>query len=268
MAVHQRRGDAEARQDRGDDLVARAEQRPRRHDVVAGIELAGERAPHRRHAAAHPVAGFRPFEQAQALLEHGDRRIAVAGIDEAVVLAGKAPLGGLGIGVDEARIEVERLGRLAVVRAVEPAAHQLGGLAPVLRLQVRVFVIGIFSISALHPGQTGRLPAADRAAPTLLVLVALEAFRDVVAVGEPGLRQRRRGGRRPRAGAADAEGPRRPSARRRLPPARTKSSLTCIVGYSCHETRTSRSTAGSPTNCHSGSVRTSTSQALGLSCSR
>ena len=63
--------------------------------MVAGLQLAGERAEHRRHAGGQRVAGLGTFEQPQPLLEHGDGRIAVAAIDIAVILAGKAALGGL-----------------------------------------------------------------------------------------------------------------------------------------------------------------------------
>jgi hypothetical protein len=48
----------------------------------------------------------------------------------------------------------------------------------------------------------------------------------------------------------------------------TNCGLTDIDGNTCHETRISRSTAGTPTNTHSGWLRTSISTAAGLFCSR
>ena len=130
LAVDKLGADAEARQDRGDDLVAGAEQRLRGDQLVAGLELAGERAEHRRHAGSNGIAGLRTLQKLKPLLEHGDGRIAVAAIDIAVILAGKAALGGLRLVIDEARIDEERFRRLAMRRAVEPAADQLGCLAP------------------------------------------------------------------------------------------------------------------------------------------
>ena len=76
------------------------------------------------------IAGLRTLQEPQPLLEHGDGRIAIAAIDIAVILAGEAPLGGLRLVIDEARIDEERFRRLAMRRAVEAAADQLGGLAP------------------------------------------------------------------------------------------------------------------------------------------
>jgi hypothetical protein len=70
--------------------------------VIAGLELAGERAEDRGHAGSERIAGFRPFQQPQPLLEHGDGRIAVPAIDIAVILAGEALLGGFRLVIDEA----------------------------------------------------------------------------------------------------------------------------------------------------------------------
>ena len=94
-AVDQRRGDAEARQELGDHIVAGAEQRARGDDMVAGLQVAEQRRRHRRHAARHGAARLRAFQQAHALLEHGDGRIGVARIDEARILALEARLGRL-----------------------------------------------------------------------------------------------------------------------------------------------------------------------------
>src|SRR5690606_28855179 len=59
----------------------------------------------------------------------GNGRIAVAGIDIAVVLAGKAGRRRLAVRIDEPRGQVECLGGFAEMRAVEAATHQLGGVA-------------------------------------------------------------------------------------------------------------------------------------------
>src|SRR3712207_8493706 len=52
---------------------------------------------------SHGSARLRAFEQAHALLEHRHRRVCVARIDEAGVLALEAGLGGLRVRVDEDR---------------------------------------------------------------------------------------------------------------------------------------------------------------------
>ena len=98
--------------------------------MIARLQLAGERAEDRGHAGGQRIAGLRPFEQRQALLEHGDGGIAVAAIDIAVILAREAALGGFGLVIDEARIEEEGFRGFAMRRAVKSAADELGGVAP------------------------------------------------------------------------------------------------------------------------------------------
>src|SRR5690606_28363404 len=61
------------------------------------------------------------------------------------------------------------------------------------------------AVSALDPGKARMLPSSDRATVPLGILVALEAFADVVAIGETRFRQCRRRGRRSGAGAANQE---------------------------------------------------------------
>src|SRR6202012_5980 len=60
--------------------------------------------------------------------------VGVARIDIARLVAGEARIGLFGSLVDEALGQVERLGRLAELRAVDAAADQLGRRFPVLRL--------------------------------------------------------------------------------------------------------------------------------------
>ena len=65
--------DAEARQAVLDDVAAGAEQRLRRDDVVAGLELAHQRGGDRRHAGRGRARGLGAFERRHALLEHRRR---------------------------------------------------------------------------------------------------------------------------------------------------------------------------------------------------
>ena len=125
-AVDQGRGDAVARQMVLDHIAAGAEQRLGGHDMVAGAKLAHERGGHRRHAGCGRTRGLSAFERAHARLEHGNRRITVARIDEARLLALEALLGARGIVVDVALGEVERLGILAELRAQNAGMHHLG----------------------------------------------------------------------------------------------------------------------------------------------
>ena len=64
IPVDQRRPDAEAWQDGCDDLVAGAEQRLGRDKVIAGLQLAGQRAEDRGHAGSQRVAGSPPLPAA------------------------------------------------------------------------------------------------------------------------------------------------------------------------------------------------------------
>ena len=131
-AVDERDLDAEARQQRLDDVEARAEQRARRDHVVAGPELAEHRAVHRRHAGRGGEGVLGAFQRRHPLLEHAHRRVAVAGVDELVGAGGdEARLGGRRVGVDEALRQEDRLGGLAVLAAAGAAVHHPRPRAPV-----------------------------------------------------------------------------------------------------------------------------------------
>ncbi len=79
--------DAVARQQVLDHVAAGAEQRLRRDHMVAGLQLAEEDRSHRRHAARRGARRLRAFEEAHALLEHRHRRVGVARVDEARLVA-------------------------------------------------------------------------------------------------------------------------------------------------------------------------------------
>ena len=70
--------------------------------MVAGAKQAHERGIDRRHAGGGGKTGLGAFEQGQAALEHGHRGVAVARIDEAVVLALEPGGRRLGAVIDEA----------------------------------------------------------------------------------------------------------------------------------------------------------------------
>ena len=108
--------------------------------MIADLELAGQRAEGRRHAGGHRITGFRPFQQAHPLFQHGDGRVAVAAIDIAFLFAGKAALGGFRIVVDIAGGEVDRFRGFAMGRTVQAAAHKFRGITPARGvLSFRVF---------------------------------------------------------------------------------------------------------------------------------
>ncbi len=142
-AVDQRRGDAEPRQQRADHVVAGAEERARGENVVAGLQVAKQRGADGGHAARDRKPRLRAFEQAHALLEHRDGRIGVARIDEARVLALEARLGRLGVGIDEALGQEQRLGGLGELRAHRAAMHQLGRGTVALLLRIVRFRRGL-----------------------------------------------------------------------------------------------------------------------------
>ena len=129
-----RRGDAETRQQLLDDVKTRAEQRPRRDDMVAGLELAHQRRGHRRHAAGGGARRLGALEQRHALLEHGDGRIGEARIDEARRVAFEARLGLRHRVVEIALGEEQRLRGLLELRTHRAAVHQTGGGAQRARI--------------------------------------------------------------------------------------------------------------------------------------
>ncbi len=91
-AVDEGRGDAETRQQLLDHIETRAEQGPRGDDVVARPELAHKRGGDGGHAARRRARGLRPLKQRHPPLEHRDRRIGEARVDEAGILALEARL--------------------------------------------------------------------------------------------------------------------------------------------------------------------------------
>ena len=130
-AIHQVDVDAVAGQQLGQDIVAGAEQGAGGNHVIAVLQLAQQGGKHRRHAGGGGEAGLRTIDLGQPLLEHGNRGIAVAGIDEALVVAEKAGLRLLGAVVDKAGVEVQRFRGLAMGRAVQPGPDGAGAGPPV-----------------------------------------------------------------------------------------------------------------------------------------
>ena len=79
--LHERRGDAEARQRVCQEIDGAAIERGRRHDVVAGIHQRRDAQVHRRHAARGADRADAVLQRRQPLLEHRGRRVRNAGID-------------------------------------------------------------------------------------------------------------------------------------------------------------------------------------------
>ena len=98
--------------------------------MVTCLQLAGQRTKCGRHAGGNRIAGFCPFQQAEAFFQHGNGRVAIAAINIAFFFIGEAPLGRFRIFIDIAGGEVDGFRGFAMRRAVKPAAHELGGLAP------------------------------------------------------------------------------------------------------------------------------------------
>ena len=136
-AVDQRRGDAVARQIILDDIAARAEQRLRRHHVVAGFELADERQRHGGHAGRGRARSFGAFERRHALFEHRDRRIGKARILEARLFVLEAALGLGGAIVDVAWVRNSASEVSPNWRAQRAGMHQTGLGAVTIRLWTR-----------------------------------------------------------------------------------------------------------------------------------
>ena len=130
-AVDERARNAEARTKLLHDIPARAEERLRRDDMIAGTEVAQQRGGNGSHAGCRGACCFRAFEQADALFEHGGRRVREARVDETRLLVLEARLGLLGRRIDVALCEVERLGGLAERRARRAAVDEDGLGLPV-----------------------------------------------------------------------------------------------------------------------------------------
>src|ERR1700760_1413706 len=102
-------------------------------------------------------------EPKRPLLEHAHGRIAVARIDEPGLLALEPRLGRLGAVIDEARGQIERLGRLAEFRAVETAAHQQG-----FRIEMSTHHVALST--STPPAEGGGRAASVCGAPDLLAM--------------------------------------------------------------------------------------------------
>ena len=125
-AVHERGGDAEARQQLGDDVAARAEQGAGRDHVVARPQLPHQRGGHGRHAAGGGTRRFGAFEGGDAALEHGHGRIGEARVDEAFALPLEARLAFLGARIDVPLRQEQGLGGLAELGAEPSLMHKPG----------------------------------------------------------------------------------------------------------------------------------------------
>ena len=123
--------DAPLRQDLLDDVVAGAEQGIGRHHPVARLHQACDRSEHCGHAAGGGARGFGAFQQRHALLEHRDRWVAEAAIDEAGLRIVERRLRLFRGLIDVAGGHVDRLGGLGMLRARQAAMHHLGGETPV-----------------------------------------------------------------------------------------------------------------------------------------
>ena len=155
-AVDDRRGHAVARQVVLHHVEAGAEDRLRRHDMVAGLDLAHHRERDRGHAGRDRARGFRALEFGDALLEHVHGRIGEARILVAGVLALEAGLGLRGIVVDVALGEEQRLRRLAELRAQDAGLNQAGFGAVLVGFAASLDADMCGPPSALGQQKTGR----------------------------------------------------------------------------------------------------------------
>ena len=164
----------EARQPVLDDPVARANQRPAGHQMVTGLEQAGEGGVHRRHARGQGAAVLRALQQRQPLLEHLGRRAAVTGIDEPGVLAGEPAVGRRRALVGEALGQIDRLTDLAVVAAHLAAADQTGCGFPAVGVFGHGYGfparVGGINRKPGRPVKRGHVPAAPVHVPGWLAL--------------------------------------------------------------------------------------------------
>ena len=130
LAVDQLDLDAEAWAQLGEDPMAGTEQQGRADDPHARAQLAHQGRMHCRHAAGGGGAVLRALEQRHPLLQHPDRGVAHPRVGVALLGLGEAGLGVLGALVTEAGGQKERLGGLAVGRAVDSAMDEAGLRAP------------------------------------------------------------------------------------------------------------------------------------------
>ena len=107
--------------------MAGPEQRPRRHDPVARLQMRQQRGIDRGHAGCRGAAVLGALDQAKPLLQHGKRRVGEAGILVVFDGSGESRLGLFGIVVDVARGQEQRFRGFAVMRALDAAMDEAGG---------------------------------------------------------------------------------------------------------------------------------------------
>src|SRR5467141_963867 len=101
--------------------------------MVAALQQRHGGGEDRRHAGGGGDAGLGALERGKAVLEHRNRRVGEARVDEAALAAGEARSRLLGVVEDEARGEEQRLGVLVELGARLPGAHAQ-------RCQIRLFI--------------------------------------------------------------------------------------------------------------------------------
>ena len=116
------------------NVKARAEERARRHHMIARPQHGGERAVDGRHARGAGEGGLGAFQCRDPVFEHAHSGVAVAGVDELILARlDKALLGGLGRRVGEALGQENRLGHLAILAAADAVMHEFGACFPIVR---------------------------------------------------------------------------------------------------------------------------------------
>ena len=115
---------AELGQVRADQLDRGAKHRLRAHDVVAGLEQGHAHHQDGRHARGGGDRSLGAFQRRQALLETGNRRIAITAISEAILIARKPARRGFRRRLHIPTGEVERLGVLAILASLGRGAHR------------------------------------------------------------------------------------------------------------------------------------------------
>ena len=127
--------DAIARQDLFQDIKARPKQRARRHDVIARSQHRGQRPIDGGHSAGRSKSVLCPFHRRDTLFKHGDRWVAVTGVDEFIVTRFQKPCFGIFSSViDKALRHEDRFAYLIVLAAANTAVDGLGAFVPVAHL--------------------------------------------------------------------------------------------------------------------------------------
>jgi hypothetical protein len=125
-AVDEGRSDTETRQEILDHPAARAKQRLGGDYVIAGLELPDQRSRYRRHAGRSRTRCLGSLERRHAALEHRDRRVGKARIEEAGLFAFETRLALLGALVDEALGEEQGFRGFAKRRAHAAGVDEFG----------------------------------------------------------------------------------------------------------------------------------------------